>query len=147
MALSRVKTWIAEVLYYADLNAEFNNILNNGAGSLSSPRTASFDLDGYTCIVDSDGDTYIQATADDLIDLYGQSTLLFRFDMDATTPVNALSFVASATGTATSIEARGSDTNISINIVPKGTGVLQVGGSAVAATEDANTILANQVFA
>jgi hypothetical protein len=26
---SRVKTWVAEVLSYADLNAEFDNILNN----------------------------------------------------------------------------------------------------------------------
>lgn len=29
MSLGRVKTWIAEILTYADLNAEFDNILNN----------------------------------------------------------------------------------------------------------------------
>lgn len=40
MALARVKTWIAEVLTAADLNAEFNNILNN-ALTLISPLTAN----------------------------------------------------------------------------------------------------------
>lgn len=41
MALSRVKSWIAnEVLTAADLNAEFNNILNN-ALSLISPLTGN----------------------------------------------------------------------------------------------------------
>ena len=29
MAISRVKNWVAEVLYATDLNAEINNILNN----------------------------------------------------------------------------------------------------------------------
>lgn len=44
MALSRVKTWITgEILYAADLNAEYNNILNN-ALSLISPLTASLDV-------------------------------------------------------------------------------------------------------
>jgi hypothetical protein len=43
MALSRVKTWGAEVLYSADLNAEFNNILNN-ALALISPLTGNLDV-------------------------------------------------------------------------------------------------------
>ena len=44
MALSRVKTWTAEVLTASDLNAEFNNIINN-ALSLISPLTGTLDLD------------------------------------------------------------------------------------------------------
>ena len=35
MALARVKTWAAEVLTYSDLNAEFNNILNNPTSLIS----------------------------------------------------------------------------------------------------------------
>lgn len=47
MALSRVKTWVAgEVLFAADLNAEFNNVLNNPM-SLISPWTANLDADGF----------------------------------------------------------------------------------------------------
>ncbi|MFN3075385.1 MAG: hypothetical protein ABT940_00615 [Alphaproteobacteria bacterium] len=50
MSLSRVKTWtLGDVLSAADLNAEFNNILDNAA-SLISPATANLDLDGYTLI-------------------------------------------------------------------------------------------------
>lgn len=40
MAISRVKNWVAEILTFTDLNAEFNNVLNN-ALSLISPLTAN----------------------------------------------------------------------------------------------------------
>lgn len=46
MALSRVKVWISERLNSADLNAEFNNILNN-ANSLISPLTANVAAGGF----------------------------------------------------------------------------------------------------
>lgn len=128
MALSRIKTWIAEVLTYADLNAEFDNVVNNGAGSLSSPRTSTFDLNGYAVIIDADGDTYLQAGTDDIADFYGQSTLLFRFDMSVSTPVNAMSFVASAASSPVEIVARGSDTNIGIRVQPKGSGKVTIDG-------------------
>ena len=46
MALSRVKTWGQEELTYPDLNAEFNNILNN-ATTLISPMTANLAMGGF----------------------------------------------------------------------------------------------------
>jgi hypothetical protein len=46
MALSRVKVWTAEELTSSDLNAEFNNILNN-ATSLISPLTANLAAGGF----------------------------------------------------------------------------------------------------
>src|SRR3990167_8076265 len=52
MALSRTKVWVAEVLTFADLNAEFNGILNN-ALSLISPLTGSLDIDGQTLTLDA----------------------------------------------------------------------------------------------
>lgn len=122
MALARIKAWIAEILTASDLNAEFNNILNNGGGSLSSPRTANFDLDGYTCVIDADADTYFNAATDDVVDFYGQSTLLFKFDMSVSTPVNALTFTATATGLPPTITARGGDTNVGVALAPKGSG-------------------------
>lgn len=131
MALSRIKTWIAEVLTYADLNAEFDNIINNGAGSLSSPRTSTFDLNGYSVILDADGDTYMQAGTTNIIDFYGNSTLLFRMDMSVSTPVNALTFLASAAASDVKIVARGSDTNISIDLVPKGSGSVKINGTVL----------------
>ena len=46
MALARVKTWGSEILNASDLNAEFDNILNN-ATSLISPLIASLDVAGF----------------------------------------------------------------------------------------------------
>lgn len=48
MALARVHTWIAgEVLTASDLNAEFNNILNNST-ALISPLTANLAFGGFS---------------------------------------------------------------------------------------------------
>ncbi|MES0339849.1 MAG: hypothetical protein ABUK15_07320 [Anaerolineales bacterium] len=64
-----MKTWIAgEVLSAADLNAEFNNPLNN-ALSLISPLTGALDFDGKELILDADGDTSITSDTDDQIDI------------------------------------------------------------------------------
>lgn len=131
MALSRIKTWAAEVLTYATLNAEFDNILTNGGGSLSSPRTADFDFNGYKATLDDAQTTWVQGSTQNVIDFYGGSTLLFKMDMSVTSPVNAMTFLASATGTDVKIVARGSDTNINIDIVPKGSGVLKVAGTTL----------------
>ena len=47
MSLARVHTWAdAEVLTASDLNAEFNNILNNPV-SLLSPLTANLDFNNF----------------------------------------------------------------------------------------------------
>ena len=67
MAIARVKVWVVEVLTASDLNAEFDNIINNGQ-SVSFPRTAAADFDGQELILDSDGDTSITADTDDRID-------------------------------------------------------------------------------
>ena len=68
MSLARVKTWSAgEVLTASDLNAEFNNILNNPV-SLISPLTAALDLNGVELILDGDADTSITADTDDQVD-------------------------------------------------------------------------------
>lgn len=148
MALSRIKTWIAEVLTYSDLNAEFDNIINNGAGSLGSPRTATFDLNGYAVILDAAGGAYIQAGTTNVVDFYGNSTLLFKIDMSVATPVNAMTFLASATGSDTKIVARGSDTNISIDLVPKGSGSVKINGTALSipSADNDQFVLAPHIF-
>jgi hypothetical protein len=68
MALARVTTWSAGQVLTADaLNAEFNNIINNGT-SLIQPWVGSFDLDGNTLIIDGDADTSIDSATDDTLD-------------------------------------------------------------------------------
>lgn len=56
-----MKVWGAERLYASDLNAEFNNIINNAA-SLLSPLSAGLDWDGYAQTLDAAGVTTVQST-------------------------------------------------------------------------------------
>lgn len=68
MAISRVKTWNnGDTLTAADLNAEFNNIIDNPL-SLISPLTGALDMNGQEFILDADGDSSITADTDDQID-------------------------------------------------------------------------------
>ena len=138
MAVARVKTWIAgEVLTASDLNAEFNNILNN-ASDLANPLTKALDLNGFELVMDADADTSITADTDDRIDFRLSGSDLFRLDGTATTPVNGLDFVASAAGNATSITAQGSDTNININLTPKGSGTVTLAGPLASNSQAVN---------
>jgi hypothetical protein len=77
MALSRLKIWIVETLTHTDLNAEFNNILNN-ARDLISPLTGSLDMNGFELILDADADTSITADTDDVIDIRVGGTDTFQ---------------------------------------------------------------------
>ena len=98
MALSRVHTWIAaEVLTASDLNAEFNSIINNAA-SLISPVTANLDLDGYSLVMDSDADSTIKVSTDDLFEMTLAGVSLFHFDGTTASSVNGMIFYSAATG-------------------------------------------------
>ena len=131
MAVSRSKTWVAgEILTASDLNGEFNNILNNGE-DLGWPATKAKDFDGQVLTLDADADSTLTADTDDRLDLALAGTDLFRWDGTVATPVNGLDWIAGAAGSAVQVQAVGSDTNISINIVPKGTGRLQEDGTAI----------------
>ena len=100
MALTRVKTWISEILTAADLNAEFNNILNN-ATSLISPATAAWDMDGKELILDADADTSITADTDDQIDFKLSGTDTVRMTAAGLTMLAGdVNFTAGAMNTA-----------------------------------------------
>ncbi len=139
MAISAAKTWVAgEILTASDLNSEFLNVYGGGQ-TLGWPATESKDFAGNVLILDADGDTTLRADVDDIIKLKLSGTDLFQFNGSVATPVNAFDFHASATGTDPSIRVIG-NTDRSLNIIPRGTGVLKVDGDEVA------TILAAQVY-
>lgn len=54
--------WGAERLYASDLNAEFQNIIDN-ASSLISPLSGALDWDGYAHTLDAAGVTTVQSTS------------------------------------------------------------------------------------
>ena len=85
MSLARVTTWqIGDVLTAADLNAEFNNILNN-PGSLISPATANFDLDGKTLIDPVYKHTPVTFTSQDATPDVSSGTVFKTANTSATT--------------------------------------------------------------
>jgi len=142
MALSRVKTWVSgEVLTASDLNAEFNNILNN-ARSLISPLTGTLDMDGYELILDGDADTSLTADTDDRVDVRLGGVDLFRFDGTAASLVNGIDFIGAATSARPRVVVVGSDTNVGLALRPKGTGS---GASVVIEDGNGNEVLIGDV--
>lgn len=131
MAISPFKTFSpGEVLTAADLNASFSQITTNGE-DLGWPATKAKDLDGFTLILDSDGDSNLRATADDVVALRLQGADLFIFDGDVASVADGITFTAVATGSAPIIGAQGTSTNVSLALQPKGTGDIEAtaGGS------------------
>ena len=125
-----MKTWVAnEILFAADLNAEFANLYTSGE-DLSTPATKAHDMDGNVIVLDADGDTKIGADAtDDRIDLILQNVRLFRFDGATASVVNGWTTTATIAGSTPTLAAQGSDTDIGIDIRGKGAGRITIDGA------------------
>lgn len=135
MALSRIKTWVAaEVLTASDLNAEFNNILNN-ALSLVSPWTGNMSAGGFRLtslaagsVTDpalqftGDANTGIFSSATDTVDVAVGGVRGLQVTTIASA-VNYLDLRPSVAAADVTVEAEGTDTNIDINYRTKGTGL------------------------
>jgi hypothetical protein len=145
MAISALKTFVAgEILTASDLNAEFLNIINNGE-DLGWPATKAKDYNGQTLQLDADADTTLYASTDDQIDFNVGGVNLFTFDGTTGSSVNGFTWVTGVSGTAPQIQARsGTDANVSINLVPQGSGTVQISGTSIETS--GNIILASQVF-
>ena len=138
MSLARVKTWSSgEVLTASDLNAEYNNILNN-ARDLISPLTGSLDMNGLELIMDGDADSSLTADTDDKFDLRLGGVDLFIWDGTAASLVNGFTWTGAATGVRPRMAPTGSDTNIGIALRPKGTGA---GASVILEDGNGNEVL------
>lgn len=100
---------------------------------------STFDMNGLELILDTDADTSITADSDDIVHLKVQGFDAFIFDGDVGTPVNGLTFFSAATTGAAAIGAHGSDTNINIQLIPKGAGGVLFGGSELFLDVDADS--------
>ena len=131
MAVSAAKTFVAgEILTASDLNTLNTNILTNDQ-DLGNPATKTMDFAGQQITLDSGGTSSFQADTNNRLDLALNGADLFRWDGTVATPVNGFDSIASATGVAPQIKAFGTDTNISINLVPKGSGHVLIDGSPI----------------
>lgn len=112
------------MLTAADLNSSLTQITGNGE-DLAWPATKAKDLDGQDLVLDTDGDSTLDAATDDIAVFTLRGQELFKMDgaTDGTT-VDGLTFQAAATGNDVLIKAQGSTTDIDIDIQPKGTGTI-----------------------
>ena len=156
MALSRVSVWSSgQVLTAGDLNGEFNNILNN-ALTLISPLTGNLALGGNlltglgagsvgspSIAITSDTDTGIYRPAADTMALVGAGVDVIRASGIAS-GVNYLEVRSAITTVAPSVLATGTDTNVSMILGGKGTGVVRATGPGPGL--DFNNVMLIQVF-
>jgi hypothetical protein len=133
MSITRYKTFSdGEILTAADMNGIQDQVIDNDQ-DVGNPRTESFDMDGQRLILSADGNTSLIASTSNKIDLRLASADLYDFDATVASPVNGLTFIASATGVNTFIQAKGSDTNVGVTVASKGAAgvVLRTNGGAV----------------
>ena len=125
MALSRVKTWIAgEVLTASDLNTEFNNIIDNLSVALSGTfADGTVSLPGLAFTNDTDSGLY-RAGANQIGWTVGGIEVL-RASPYAS-GVNYLLVAPGQAGQGAVLVATGSDTNVPLFVIPKGTGYVRV---------------------
>ncbi len=140
MAVNPFKTFAAgEVLTASDLNSSFSQITSNGE-DLGWPATKAKDLNGNSLILDGDADTHITSDTDDQIDFSLGGTDLFRLKTVASA-VNGLDLTAAAAASPVLLTAFGTDTNIDISLVPKGTGGVDFNGSTLILDADGDTTI------
>lgn len=137
MALSRTKVWIAEVLTYSDLNAEFNGILNN-ALSLISPLTGALAAGGFKITGLGAGtdrtDAASLATIQDGTGIY-VATVGGTADVITLTPSPAIT--AYAAGQAFFWIASGANTtNVTVNVSAVGAKAVTKNGSTALVAND-----------
>lgn len=138
MALSRVKTWVAgEVLTASDLNAEYNNILDN-ALSLISPLTGDLNVNGNRLTnlaagtvsspgwyFSGDTNTGVYSPAADSITMTAGGVDVLRASAFANA-VNFWRFTPAVAASNPRLLAEGTSTDINLELLPKGTGYLLV---------------------
>jgi len=90
-----------------------------------------FQLSAHEFIMDADGDSSLTVDTDDVLHLQLQGFDAFIFDGDVASPVNGLTFTSTATGVTPSITGQG-EAGVGINLIPGGTGAIEIDGGVLA---------------
>ncbi len=131
MAVSVFKTFSAgEILTASDLNSSLTQITGNGE-DLGWPATKLKDLDGFELVLDGDGDSSWTADSDDIIHGRLQGVDLAIFNGATASAVNGMQWTFAAAGSNVALLTQGSDTNIHLDVQPKGSGQLLADGDSV----------------
>ena len=135
MAISRTTTWSSgQTLTASALNAEFNNIINNGT-SLWSPATSSVSLGGFALVLDAAGVSSVQSS--------GSSGFLYTAgDKSGSVSTTGSSFnIAAATFTDTGTASSGTATAWVANGLQRPT--VAASNPSVTTTDAATLYIAN----
>lgn len=135
MAISRATTWSSgQTLTASALNAEFNNIINNGT-SLWSPATSSVSLGGFALVLDAAGVSSVQSS--------GSSGFLYTAgDKSGSVSTTGSSFnIAAATFTDTGTAGSGTATAWVANGLQRPT--VAASNTSVTTTDAATLYIAN----
>lgn len=121
------------IKFPASIASAVNEITISNATTTNSP---SISASGADAIID----LMLSAKGNGgVVKLFTNGVLTSSFDAQSSA-VNYLKFNATATGTAPTISALGSDANISLNLVSKGTGTVKANGADVVTTIAAQTL-------
>ena len=123
----------------ATFTARSRIYMNGGAGSVVSVQTSADNGSTWTTRAEFDsgnvkinnGNLVVGTSGKGIIDTNGNESMLFTATASA---VNELTVANAATGNRPTISATGGDTNIGINLTPKGTGVVAVNNANSAMT-------------
>lgn len=122
----------------ADFNTTLTEIADALTQSLSKDGqtviTGAMDFDGNELILDADGDSSVTADTPNRIDFRLGGTDIIRLNTVASA-VNGIDLFGSATGNAVDVTAFGTDTNIDINLTPKGSGMTIIPGHIIQVVE------------
>ena len=143
MALSRVKTWSTEDLTPADINAEFDNIINNEF-TIGWPADRARSLNGFALILDNGGNSNLRAGTDNIAVLTLNSFAAMTFTGTGT-PVNGADWSFGATTVDCKLTAQG-ETNTGIDLIPKGTGGIKTDGFRTFGATDENNLAQSRMF-
>jgi len=144
MSISRVKTFVdGEVLFAADLEAEFDNWTTNQE-TIGWPATTSRAMAGNSLKLDADDTTLIKASVDDIVQIVSNGTITFQVDGTVASAVNGIGLIAGATTVDPIISSIGAGSDIGINMVPKGDGTFGVDG--VVYSTHTSALLAYRMF-
>jgi len=122
----------AQSLYVPTVSSSVNYIQASGNTTGNAPSISAQGSDtNIPIVIQSKGTGGVYLTANNYSAFQNSSGAL-QFNVTSTaSAVNYLQTAAATTGNAPTISAQGSDTNININLVPKGSGQLLVNGSSI----------------
>jgi len=144
MTLARQKTWSTETLTVADINAEFDNIIDNEF-TIGWPADRARSLSSQALVLDSGGLSNLRASSDNILVLTLNGSTAETWTGSSNDGTRAVSWIFPTSSDVT-LTATGSTTHHGIDIIPKGTGGVKIDGFRANGLTDGNGLACARFF-